>query len=200
MPKTDWETLAASIGPLRYQTSKADCVPTTIINALLVLHYALLPPKLVKQVWAIGLDFPTGTGWVGTKLLADLLDAWFNLAVRDRQARSASALRSFVIEGKKVNLGKSGVIRTTLDNGGVCCLTVRNGQHYVLLLANDGDDYLIFDPTWRRSHTTTDHIERFRKYFGLVNTILTKEELLMEFDSEYNKYVHVIAHAANSEA
>lgn len=195
MKQSDWQRLAAAIGPLRYQTSEADCVPTTVINALLVTYQRTLPTALVKQIWAVGVDFDSGTGWVGTRMLAGLLDIWFKTAVDDHRERTEIALCSRICSEESAHLGPGNVVVRTLNAGGVCCVTVQEGQHYVLLLATHNGDFLAFDPSWNRHYQSPTHQREFFEYCGLVNRRFSREQLTRELDHSYNKHIHIIEHS-----
>lgn len=196
MSKSDWQEIAEIIGPLRYQSSETDCVPVTVINAILVVYQRQLPTALVKQIWALGVDFDEGTGFVGTHALAAFLDVWFKTAVSDRREKTAIGLSSRIITTQKVSLGPGNVIARTLNGGGVCCLTIKGGCHYVLLLAIEKDEYLIFDPGWNAKYQKIQHKEKFSKYFGLVNRSFSREEFERELKHKYNKQIHIIAHTS----
>lgn len=195
MPKSTWRSIADAIGPLRYQSSESDCVPTTVINGLLVLYRRQIPAALVKLVWTVGVDFDEGTGYVGTRTLAALLDAWFKMAYLDTREATPIALSSRIIERRDVYLGPDSQIDKTLANGGVCCLTVQKGCHYALLLGMDTQShYLLFDPGWDGALGKKAHQTEFEKYHGLVNRRLSEAQLNNELRHRYNKYVHLLEH------
>ena len=195
MLKSTWREIADHIGPLRYQTSQADCVPTTVINGLLVLYQRQLPAALAKLVWTIGVDFKEGTGYVGARTLAALVDTWFTNAHRDGQEDAEVPLASRIIEGKDVYVGPNSQIDNTLENGGVCCLTLQGGCHYALLLGWDTEgNYLLFDPWWNSTFGTSSHVADFQNYFSLVNQRLSPSELSTELRHRYNRYVHLLEH------
>lgn len=195
MPKSTWKLIADAVGPLRYQSSEADCVPTTVINGLLVLYRRPIPTALVKLVWTVGVDFDEGTGYVGARTLAALLDAWFKIAYLDTREATPIALSSRIIEGREVCLGPDSQIDITLDSGGVCCLTMQKGCHYALLLGRDAQSsYLLFDPGWESTLGKKAHQTEFEKYYGLVNRRLTESQLNDELRHRYNKYVHLLEH------
>jgi len=142
----DWKKLSKTIGPLRYQMSECDCVPTTIINALLVVRKRRLKPKLLHLIWSVSLDFnKEGTGYVSSQLLAHVLQSWFDRALSDGYETRTPNVTSEIIEGETVHLNQSNRIARCLNAGGVACLTTENGGHYSLLLAQEGNDYLYRD-------------------------------------------------------
>lgn len=190
--------LSKEIGPLRYQMSESDCVPITIINALLVVRKKLLKPKLLHLIWTVSLDYDTeGTGWVYSQLLAHALQSWFDRALTDKYEARKPKLKSEIIEGNDVHLNKDNRIACCLDLGGVACLTTYADDgvgHYSLLLAQEGNDYLGFDPWWDKSYSSPKHLEEFGNYHGMVNIRWTRDELLSGLNNKgkNNRWVHLI--------
>lgn len=189
----DWKKLSKTIGPLRYQMSEADCVPTTIINALLVVRKRKLKPKLLHLIWSVSLDFSKeGTGFVSSQLLAYVLQSWFDRALADRYEARKPNLKSEILEGNDVHLGQGNRIARCLNLGGVACLTTYDGGHYSLLLGQEGNEYLGFDPWWQESFASKKHIECFQDYHGIVNMRWSREELLAELSRKSNQWIHLI--------
>lgn len=185
----EWKSLAAEIGPLRYQMSESDCAPTTVINALLLIYQRRLPTALVRMIWSLGADFDSGTGSVGTHMLAAALDVWFRKARADEHEEHDYALSSYIY--KRDNFRE---ITKTLKKQGVCCISISEGTHYVVLVALEEGKYLLFDPGWNKKFQSPAHTEEFKKYCGLANRSFTKQELIAELGHEYNKEVHILKH------
>ncbi len=189
----DWKKLSKMIGPLRYQMSECDCVPTTIINGLLVVRKRQLKPKLLHLIWSVSLDFnKEGTGYVSSQLLAHVLQCWFDRALADGYETRNPKLKSEIIEGETIHLNQNNPIARCLNIGGVVCLTRENGNHYSLLIAQEGNDYLGFDPWWCESYSSEDHAIKFGDYHGIVNIRWTRDELLKEIKRKNNKWIHLI--------
>lgn len=193
-PSFDWKKLSKRIGPLRYQMSECDCVPTTIINALLVVRKRRLKPKLLHLIWSVSLDFSKeGTGFVSSQLLAHVLQSWFEPALADGYETRKPNFKSEILEGEDVHLNRSNRIARCLNAGGVACLTTEDGGHYSLLLAQEGSDYIGFDPWWLESYSSKGHLDNFQKYHGIANTRWTRDELLSELNKKSNRWIHLIS-------
>ena len=191
----DWNHLQEKIGPLRYQASKSDCVPTTIINGLAILLESKLHPKLHQLIWALAGDQDKlgGTGWVCCDTLSVLLSKWFQRAHQDNRADGPLPFTSEIIEGPDVNLGKTGKLFRCLSGGGVACLvTGKNANHYSLLIGLEGDIFLGFDCWWDEKKTAR-HLEKFAAYKGIVNIKWTREEL--EKELQQSGWVHLLGKA-----
>ena len=149
----DWESLYKKIGPLRYESSTSDCVPTTVINGLNVLFERHLHPKLLHLIWSLSMDREkkVGTGWVCCDVLSNLLSKWFERAHEDGYEKAQLPFTSKIIEGESVHLGKSNPILRCLNNGGVACLST--ADHYYLILGVENDNFLLFDCWWHKSKT-----------------------------------------------
>lgn len=191
----DWEKLYEKIGPLRYQASSSDCVPTAIINGLMVLLEDRLHPKLHQLIWAIAGDQDKngGTGWVCCDTLALLLNKWFQRAHQDKRAKEPLPFTSQIIEGnKEVNLNKTGALLRCINGGGVACLvTGKNADHYSLLLGVDEHGFLGFDSWWDGKKAARE-LENFAPYKGLVNVRWTPSKLKDALAD--SGWVHLMGH------
>lgn len=189
----DWHQLYNQIGPLRYQASSSDCVPMTIINGLSLLFRRHLHPKLNQLIWALAGDQDKrgGTGWVCCDTLAVLLSKWFDRAHQDNREDGPLPFTSEIIEGTAVNLEKRGKLLRCLKNGGLACIvTGKYANHYCLLIATDGEDFLGFDSWWDKN--TAKRVEAFSQYKGMVNIRWTREELERELQN--SGWVHLLGH------
>jgi hypothetical protein len=188
------------VGPLRYQMADADCVPTTVVNSLLFVTRKTVPHRLMRLIWTSSLDQPRGTGWVCSRILSDVLHAWFTMSSFDGEAKklTLAAFRSEVKQGKDVSLRR---IVTTLKTGGAVCLTTENGSHYALLHShNQGKEFYGFDPTWLGPTKGKTALEHSDKTFGMVNIVWTCEELQNILEDENNQFIHLISPRAASAA
>ena len=187
-----FEVLAAKIGPLRYQVTNEDCVPVTLINALLFLSRQRLHPKLVRLIWTIGIDQSNyKTGWVASYLLADLLKSWSEYASKDDQKNKPMRIKSQVITDESVNLEKDGLLMKCLDSGGVACITIGNGDHYAALLGYENGDFIGFDSLWKKNFASPMFMKNYSDYCGLVNSKWKRNKLLTELKN--NKWAHLIS-------
>jgi hypothetical protein len=183
-----------AVGPLRFQMASADCVPATVVNALLYATKKNLPPILMRLIWAGSMDQSKGTGWVCSKLLGDLLESWFTLSKWDgEQKETLSDFTSKVKCDKKLTLN---TLVRTLNAGGVACLTTNSGRHYELLHSHrDGQTFYGFDPTWQKDTS----LKLLEETYGMVNIEWSREELIELFEDERNQFVHLIKPRARSE-
>jgi hypothetical protein len=182
-----------SVGPLRFQVAEADCVPATVINALLVATKRTVPLRLLRLIWATSLDQRRGTGWVCSKLLVDVLEAWFTRSGWDKERETLDDFTSIIKEGASVSLGPNNPITSTLNQGGVVCLTVHGGEHYALLHSVDGDSFYGFDPTWPKgARQRSESLRLLESSHGVANVCWQREELADLLKDESNQSVHII--------
>jgi hypothetical protein len=193
MTTHNWKKIASKIGPLRYQMSESDCVPTTIVNAMMFLLQRRIHPRLLSLIWHISVETKGGSGWVSSRLLSDALNIWFTDAHLDKNEKGSLPLKSKIIEGDAAHLERNNGLMRALNAGGVCCLTMHEGRHYALLLATEQDQYLLFDPWWTKAFGSSSHQEKYSAYFGLVNSTCTRDQLAETLRSENNQWCHVIA-------
>lgn len=191
----DWKTLQQKIGPLRYQTSKSDCVPTTVINGLLMVTKAQLNPKLQKLIWNVSLDSNDGpTGWVSCQLLSDTLNAWFKRADQDKyESKQKLRFKSEILDEKSKTPPGLDSIRSCLKLNGVACITTEKGTHYSLIVAEEGDRFLGFDPWWSGDQTQEENLTKFEKYCGLINVEWEKEALSKLLAVKKNRWIHLVS-------
>lgn len=190
----DWNDLYQKIGPLRYQASASDCVPTTLINGLTILLEERLHPKLHQLIWALAGDQDKngGTGWVCCETLSVLLNTWFERAHQDKRASGPLPFSSQIIEGKSVNLKKDGELLRCLSNNGVACLVSgKKSDHYSLLIGTENDCFVGFD-SWWNGKKTAKRLESMAEYKGMINLIWTRDEL--ETELKQGGWVHLLAH------
>ena len=192
----NWEALYKKIGPLRYQSSTSDCVPTTLINGLTVLLERQIEPRLLQLIWALSLDREkVGTGWVCCDVLSNLLSKWFDRAHEDGYEKAALPFTSKIIEGNSVHLRKGNPILRCLNSDGVACLST--AEHYYLILGVENDKFLLFDCWWDKSNTPK-RLQELGAYKGLVNTTWSREDLeniLTDF-----KWVHLLSKKGSVDA
>lgn len=192
MEEKKWEELSKKIGPLRYQMSEADCVPITIINALLVVRKKRLNPQLLRLIFNVSIDDQEGTGFVSSQALAHILQTWFERAHEDGYENGILGFKSEIVEGESVHLAQNNPVSRCLNQGGVVCLTTMDGGHYSLLIAQENGEYLGFDPWWRASYASKKHRDEFAKYQGIINVRWNREKLSQELKKKDNKWIHLI--------
>ena len=172
-----WERLYNKIGPLRYQSSTGDCVPTTIVNGLSVLVKRPLHPTLLKLIWSLSVDQEV-TGWVCCDTLSSLLAKWFERAHKDNYEKGSElSYTSRIIEGEAVHLGPRNLLDQCLRKQGVACMSIgKSSNHYVLILGFENDRYLGFNCLWDENKTP-QQLENLASYKGLVNITWSRKEL-----------------------
>lgn len=189
-----WERLYNKIGPLRYQSSTGDCVPTTIVNGLSVLVKRPLHPTLLKLIWSLSVDQEV-TGWVCCDTLSSLLAKWFERAHKDNyEKRSELRYSSRIIEGTAVHLGPKNLLDQCLKNQGVACISVgTKSDHYVLILGIENEQYLGFNCLWEGTETV-ERIKNLDQYKGLVNITWSKIELekMIRKQNEEKRWIQLI--------
>ena len=172
-----WTKLYKEIGPLRYQSSTGDCVPTTLLNGLSVLLRRPLHPTLLKLIWSLSVDSGV-TGWVCCDALSSLLTKWFERAATDKY-ESPSKLRfsSRIIEGADVHLGPNNLLDQCLKMQGVACVSIGpKSDHYVLILGFENGRYLGFNCLWEKDKTSRN-LSVLDSYKGLVNVTWSRSDL-----------------------
>jgi hypothetical protein len=205
--KKIWEVKQRQVGALRLQSSEGDCVPTTVINALLYLTEDRIHPKLQRLIWSVALDEVPLTGWVGCQLVADVIDAWSNWTHKDGNASNKK--RKFISEirpkktGDEFDVSKIlGDIQVLVEkNAGVVCLTCRKGGHYALLHSFDGENFYGFDSYLRAKDMTSDVLFEYNdtvditnnKRYEMVNFLISKDNLKKLLEDKVNQWIHVIA-------
>jgi hypothetical protein len=189
-----WDLLYEEIGPLRYQSSKKDCVPTTLINGLSVLLKCPLNSTLLKLIWSLSLDRGV-TGWVCCDTLSSLLTKWFERAHKDDGEPSERSYTSRIIEGAAVHLGPRNLLDQCLKNHGVACISIgEKSNHYVLILGFENDRYLGFNCMWDKK-STPKRLKNLTAYKGLVNITWTRKELeeIMPPPNVGLRWIHLLA-------
>jgi len=172
----------------------SDCVPTTVVNALLFVTRKTLPQRLMRLIWGCSLDQRNGTGYVCSRILADVLDAWFKMSEDDGESQTLSEFCSRIKLGKDVSLKPNNPLLTTLNAGGAVCITTGNGGHYSLLHShNQGKAFYGFDPTWPGARKRKVAMEFSNSTFGMANIVWTREELQIILEDEANQFIHLIS-------
>lgn len=196
-----WKTLASKIGPLRYQSSEADCVPTSVVNGLLVVMGKPISAKLLQLIWSVSIDDGEGTGYVGCSVIADILQSWFKRSHQDGKEKKSLPYSSEIIEGETVGLHRNNALARCLNGGGVACITTDKGAHYLLVLAEENSQYLMFDPTWPMDKPSRKTAAKVKEnllvgsgedYNGLVNLIWSRERFQKEITGKHNQWMHLI--------
>ena len=197
----NFKNIHKEIGPLRYQAGESDCVPTTIVNALMFLTSKNLNPALQRLIWSASLDSgKQGTGWVGCKLLAEVLQSWFDFAKHDEYETSAAnlAFESYVFSAfdasELSNFASESLqkIDYCLSKGGVVCLTAGKGTHYQLIHSKLNGEYLGFDSDWTKSDKNRMGSAEIEKYSNMANIKYDENTLKKILKQKANQWIHII--------
>ncbi len=188
----DYQKLRRKIGPLRYQSSESDCVPTTVVNGLLVLLGRRIHPRLLHMIWAISLDASHGTGSVSCHTLSSILNNWFTSAYQDGWEKGQLPFVSDIIEGDAVHLRRNNPLTRSINAGGICFLVTSNGGHYSLLHSVNGGEYIGFDPYLKLRKGSIEQSRIYAEYSGLANVIYQRHEIDELFRDDGNQWLHVI--------
>jgi hypothetical protein len=205
--KTLWKKKQDEVGALRLQSSDGDCVPTTVINALLYLTEDRIHPKLQRLIWSVALDDQgETTGWIGCQLVSDVINAWRVQAGND-------GIDEPVVFESRINAGKKNLLQDVQDvvnKKGVACLTCKKGKHYALLHSFDGENFYGFDPYLPNEKDLQDkfftHIEILsatssetvhKKINGMVNFSISIPQLEGLLKVKRNQWIHLIEYPQN---
>lgn len=191
MPR-DWKKIRLQIGPLRYQFSESDCVPTTVANGLLFLLRRRIHPRLLQMIWSVSLETRHGTGCVACHTLSSILNNWFSSAHEDGYEREEMPYTSGVIEGVDVHLKRNNALTRTLNADGICFVATRKGGHFILLHTVASRRYIGFDPYLNIRKGALDQRRVYDEYSGLANVVFSREELEAELKTEENQWVHIV--------
>lgn len=198
--KKIWEKKQLQVGALRLQSSDGDCVPTTVINALLYLTEDRIHPKLQRLIWSVALDEGPLTGWVGCQLVADVISAWSDWTHKDGNAGKKK--RKFISEimsqgtlGEKFDeINSLKEIQDWVEaKTGVVCLTCNKGGHYALLHSFDGKNFYGFDAYFSNNGAMTEAaFTEYKDTCGMVNFSISTDGLKKLFNDEANQWLHFI--------
>ena len=197
--KTIWKEKQNQVGALRLQSSEGNCVPTTVINALLYLTEDRIHPKLQRLIWSVALDEDQMTGWVGYQLLRDVISAWSNWTHKDGNAGKKK--RKFISEILATSTTEKFDATNALarirdwisESEGVVCLTCNKGGHYALLHSFDGKNYYGFDSFYSNSGCMPEAaFAECKDLCSMVNFSISKPKLENLLEDESNQWVHLI--------
>lgn len=198
--KTFWKDKQDEVGALRLQSSDGDCVPTTVINALLYLTGDRIHPKLQRLIWSVALDEGPLTGWVGCQLVSDVISAWSDWTHKDGNAGNKK--RKFISEIRANHVAKKFDVTQTLKDihdcieaEGVVCLTCNKGGHYALLHSFDGSFYYGFDSYFSNGDRLLEAaFTKCNDLSSMTNFMISKPKLenLLKDKDESNQWVHLI--------
>lgn len=65
-------------------------------------------------------------------------------------------------------------------------------MHYSLIIAEEDDRFIGFDPLWWRAPTQEERVTKFKKYCGLINVEWEEKALLKHLDYQNCSWVHLI--------
>jgi len=188
----DWDAIRRKIGPLRYQSSESDCVPTAIVNGLLFLLRRRLHPRLLQMIWSVSLETRAGTGYTSCHTLSTILQNWFSFAHEDGFEQEEMPFISTVVEGESVHLSRNNPLTRTLNYDGIAFLVTNDGAHYVLLHTHKRGNYFGFDPYYKVRKGAKSQNAIYDDCSGLANVRFTRGELEKLFKVDSNKWLHLV--------
>lgn len=133
--------------PLRYQVTRHDCGPTSMVNALMYLfEREEIHPELLQYITAVTIDRDHGKGAApgGTSGHAlDFLAWWLN----DYAKTMGFPLRCEALPEDQISMREGFALRKAVEAGAVVVTGCRLGaDHYVLITGMEGDKVMLFDP------------------------------------------------------
>jgi len=139
--------------PLKYQSTKYDCVPTTFLNAINYLFKRdEISPMVIQRILLYSLDTINKNGEHGkggtTGLSCEFIVQWLNQYFK-------KSLECEYIFGNDVNLSQNNKLVRCVNEGGVALCSVSNDKtgsmyHYILCTKADSDFLYFFDPWFRQ--------------------------------------------------
>lgn len=137
--------------PLHYQLSEYDCGPTSMLNAINYLFEREdIPPEVIRNIMLYSLDCYGAEGMPGKNGTSCIAMMFLSNWLCGAGKAGVLPVYSSYITGKSVYIGENGLICDTLHRGGVVILRLYyDVPHYVLLLGEQDDNILMFDPYYR---------------------------------------------------
>lgn len=176
--------------PLLYQTTNYDCGPTAVLNAIRFLYdREQIPPEFVHKAFSCMLDRSNGECVFArggtTNAALRYYAQWLNIYARDIHYN----IRTYYIEGDKVNMREGSLIRKCLNMDGAvvarCCV---QEDHFITLtgmqLGTEENPYdtmeyvRLFDPWYMEKPLWNDsRIQRVNDKPKEYNMLVPVEDL-----------------------
>ena len=135
---------------LIYQTTRYDCGPTSITNAIRFLfEREEIPPIILKYIWTMGIDTFADDGTPGksgtSKASMRYMAAWFECYAQ----KCGFPLKVAFLDSEYASVAKGSLVWRCLEEGGCALVRCwhRGNGHYVLLTELISDEWIgLFDP------------------------------------------------------
>lgn len=180
--------------PLKYQSTKFDCVPIVFFNALNYLFDTQeIPPEVIQRIMLYCLDTIGKNGEYGkrgtTGLACEFIIQWLN---QYSKRNNDFCLECEYITGEEVHLRNNNKLVRYINGGGVGLCSVssdRTGKmyHYLLCTKADNNYLYFFDPYYRHQQyrkPDSDYLECIRDEWS-YNLKVSRERLDL---ATYEKY------------
>lgn len=134
--------------PLRYQATRYDCGPTTMLNAIIYLfEREEIPPDLVRHIGICTLDSYNKEGHCGMSGTSGAAIRYFGSWLNELRYAGLLAARSEYLEKEEVCFSEGSRIMQALKRGDAVVLHVFHGEgHYILLTGICELGIRAFDP------------------------------------------------------
>lgn len=134
--------------PLRYQATRYDCGPTTMLNAVIFLfEREEIPPDLVRHIGICTLDSYNKEGHCGMSGTSGAAIRYFGSWLNELRYAGLLPARSEYLEKEAVTLSEDGRILAALRQGDAVVLHVFHSLgHYILLTGICEEGICAFDP------------------------------------------------------
>lgn len=173
--------------PLKYQSTKYDCVPTTFLNAINYLFKIdEIQPEVIQRILQYSLDTINRNGEHGkggtTGLSCEFILEWLRRYYEDQ-------LECEYITGNEVHLGQNNKIVRSVNDGGVALCSVINTtgtmNHYMLCTKADNNFLYFFDPWFRQKQYTDIDLELITDEWN-YNLKISRQRLDLDIDKKYS--------------
>lgn len=134
--------------PLRYQATRYDCGPTTMLNAIIYLfEREEIPPDLVRHIGICTLDSYNKEGHCGMSGTSGAAIRYFGSWLNELRFAGLLPARSTYLEKENVHLHENSQILSALRQNEAVVLHVFHGEgHYILLTGICEEGICAFDP------------------------------------------------------
>lgn len=173
--------------PLKYQSTKYDCVPTTFLNAINYLFKIdEIQPEVIQRILQYSLDTINRNGEHGkggtTGLSCEFILEWLRRYYEDQ-------LECEYITGNEVHLGQNNKIVRSVNDGGVALCSVINTtgtmNHYMLCTKADNNFLYFFDPWFRQKQYTDSDLELITDEWN-YNLKISRQRLDLDIHKKYS--------------
>ena len=165
--------------PLRYQATRYDCGPTSMLNAIIFLfEREEIPPDIVRHIGLCTLDGYDRYGHCGMTGTTGAAMRYFGDWLNELRHAGLLPVESEYIEKEEVHLKEDGKLYKILAGGGVAIDHVfHDVGHYILLTGLCECGVKAFDPYYRGNEVQREGVKVVRDRPLECNIILPFEVL-----------------------